>query len=75
MIEESSRDKVNETSVISTTQNVSSFIGVALLVSGLIMICLWAVGSDQRNGYLGGLNWNDKVINHNMLQKMYQMDI
>jgi hypothetical protein len=42
-------------------RRIASFIGMIMMIVALIMVCVWATKGDQEKGYLGGLNWNDKV--------------
>lgn len=52
-------DIVKETPLLM--QRTLNLAGMAMLTAALIMVCIWAASSDQDNGYLGGLNWSDKV--------------
>lgn len=37
-------------------------LGCIMMAIALAMVSVWASKSETEEGYLGGLNWNDKVV-------------
>lgn len=53
------------TASVSYPANVNlaaTLLGCGLMIAALVMMCVWATSRNTDQGYLGGMNWNDKVL-------------
>lgn len=51
----------NSNPLAQITSKICVLSGSTIMLLALALIAAWASGHDKGIGYLGGLNWNDKV--------------